>query len=151
MPESPLSESHLPQSPLPERSPATVQTMLDERYGRRAGTRRTRTALGVVIAVVAAAVIWFGWATVTNPDNGVRADGTAFQLTEHTATVEFQLTAPIGSTVACAIEALDEEYGVVGWKIVEYEASDTHTRAFSETIPLVSEATTGLVNACWVT
>ena len=136
---------------MPVQSPMPVQTMLDERYGRRGSTRRTRIAGGIVIAIVAAVVIWFSWATVANPDNGVNADGTAFHLTERAATVEFQLTAPIGATVACAIEALDEEYGVVGFKVVEYEASDTHTRAFSETVPLVAEATTGLVNACWVT
>ncbi len=129
----------------------TVQSMLDERYGRRTGTRRTRIAWIVLIAIAAAVVIWFGWSTVSDPNNGVKADGTAYQLDERSATVEFQLTAPIGSTVACAIEALDEEYGVVGWKVVEYEASESHTRAFSETFPLVSEATTGLVNACWVT
>jgi len=129
----------------------SVQTMLDERYGRRTATRRTRIAWIALIAVAAVVVIWFGWSTVTDPNNGVKADGTAFHLEEHSATVDFQLTAPIGATVACAIEALDEEYGVVGWKIVEYEASEAHTRAFSETVPLVAEATTGLVNSCWVT
>ena len=129
----------------------SVQTRLDERYGRRTATRRTRIAWIALIAVAAVVVIWFGWSTVTDPNNGVKADGTAFHLEEHSATVDFQLTAPIGATVACAIEALDEEYGVVGWKIVEYEASEAHTRAFSETVPLVAEATTGLVNSCWVT
>ncbi len=129
----------------------SVQTMLDERYGRRGSTRRSRIAWIVVIVLASAVVIWFGWSTVADPNSGVKADGTAFHLDERSATVEFQLTAPIGATVACAIEALDEEYGVVGFKVVEYEASSSHTRAFSETVPLVAPATTGLVNSCWVT
>lgn len=129
----------------------SVQTMLDERYGRRGSTRRTRVAWIALIALAAAVVIWFGWSTVTDPNSGVKADGTAFHLEERSATVEFQLTAPIGATVACAIEALDEEYGVVGFKVVEYEASSSHTRAFAETVPLIAPATTGLVNSCWVT
>jgi hypothetical protein len=58
---------------------------------------------------------------------------------------------PIGRDVACALEAQDEEHGVVGWKIIEIAASEQHTRAFRESIPTVAEATTGLVNSCWVT
>ncbi len=103
------------------------------------------------MAVVVAVVAWFGWSTLTNPANGVRADDTAFHLEDRAVTVSFQLTAPAGTAVACAVEALDEEYGVVGWKIVEIPASDAHIRAFTETVPTLAKATTGLVNSCWVT
>jgi hypothetical protein len=47
------------------------------------------------------------------------------------------------------VEALDEEFGVVGWKIVEIPATDTHMQQLSATVPTVAEATTGLVNSCW--
>lgn len=129
----------------------TTQTVLDDRYGRRASRTRRRGAWIGLAAAAALVVGWFGWYTLTNPENGVNADATAFHLEERFVTVDFQLTAPAGTSVACAIEALDEDYGVVGWKIVEIPASDTHLRAFTETVPTVAAATTGLVNDCWVT
>ncbi|MFT4230921.1 MAG: DUF4307 domain-containing protein [Microbacterium sp.] len=126
----------------------TTQSMLDERYGRTRGSRAVLVALGIVAAGV---VGWFGWSIAANPATGVSADDTAFEVADRAVRVHFQLTAPAGTTVACAIEALDEEHGVVGWKVVEIPASDTHVRAFAETVPTVAAATTGLVNACWVT
>jgi hypothetical protein len=129
----------------------TTQAVLDDRYGRGGSRTRRRVTWAALLAVVVAIVVWFGWYTLVNPANGVNADATAFHLQERSVTVTFQLTAPAGTSVACAIEALDEEYGVVGWKVVEIPASDTHLRAFTEVVPTVAEATTGLVNDCWVT
>lgn len=129
----------------------TIQAVLDDRYGRRGARTRMRVTVIVFAAIALALAGWFGWATVTDPDNGVRADGTSFDLGERSVTVGFQLTAPVGASVACAIEALDEDYGVVGYTVLEIPASDQVVRAFSETVPTVAPATTGLVNACWVT
>ncbi|MFV0320723.1 MAG: DUF4307 domain-containing protein [Microbacterium sp.] len=130
----------------------TTHTDLEERYGRRSGARRTRIAWVVAGVVVALAVVaWFAWSTLTNPANALKADATAFHLSERAVTVEFQVSAPPGTPLACAIEALDEEHGVVGFAVVELEASDITVRAFAETVPTVAEATTGLVKSCWVT
>lgn len=129
----------------------TTQTMLDERYGRRAGGK-PRWGIGIAIALGAIATGLFGWMTIASTLDDVGADGTGHEIVdERTVVVNFQITAPIGRTVACALEAQDVEHGVVGWKIVEYPASDEHARAFQETIPTTAEATTGLVNSCWVT
>ncbi|HWM16566.1 MAG TPA: DUF4307 domain-containing protein [Microbacterium sp.] len=129
----------------------TTQDMLDERYGRTSSPRR-RWVIGIVIAVAAIAVGLFAWMTVGSTLDDVDADTTGFTVTDpRSITVAFQFTAPEGRTVACALEAQDEEHGVVGWKIVEYPASELRTRAFNETIPTTAEATTGLVNSCWVT
>ena len=54
-----------------------------------------------------------------------------------------------GETGEC--HALDEDFGIVGWRVVEYPGSVETTRAFVETIPTVAQATTGTVKACWVT
>jgi hypothetical protein len=51
--------------------------------------------------------------------------------------------------VHCIVEAQDEEFGIVGWRLVTYPGSE-HSRAFTEHVPIVSAATTGLVNSCWV-
>jgi len=129
----------------------TTQDMLDERYGRTRSPRR-RWSIGIVIAIAAVAVGLFAWMTVASTLDDVDIDTTGFTVTDpRTITVAFQFTAPQGRTVVCALEAQDEDHGVVGWKIVVYPASELHARAFNETIPTTAEATTGLVNACWVT
>jgi len=129
----------------------TTQDMLDDRYGRgRSPKRRVAVIAGVTIAVVVVGA--FAWMTVSNAMDAVDSDTTAYQVVdEHSVMLDFQISGPTGRTIACAIEAQDEEHGVVGWKIVEYEASDLHARAFHEVIPTTALATTGLVNSCWVT
>lgn len=128
----------------------TTQDTLDDRYGRRASpARRWLIALGVIVAVLVVGA--FAWMTVQGALNDVDSDTTAFEIVdEHSVLLGFQITSPPGSAVACAIEAQDEEHGVVGWRVVEYEASDLHARAFREMIPTTAEATTGFVNSCWV-
>ncbi|MFH8250493.1 DUF4307 domain-containing protein [Microbacterium sp. B2969] len=128
----------------------TTQQMLDERYGRsRRGAPRWVVVAAIAVAV--AVVVAFAWMTVAGSLSSVDSDTTGFQIVdEHSVVLEFQISAPAGASVACALEAQDVEHGVVGWKVVEIEPSDTHARAFRETIPTVAEATTGLVNSCWV-
>lgn len=126
----------------------TTALELDERYGR---TRR-RPVLWVVGIIVAIAVVAVaGWMTVAQSMNSVDTDDLGYEVVdEHSVTLRFQVTGGQGKDVACALEALDEEFGIVGWKIVEIPASDAHMQQLSETIPTVAEATTGLVNSCWV-
>ena len=129
-----------------------TQQMLDERYGRTRSKRR-RFAGWAVVALLAAALIGFvGWGVVARSIDAVDVDDTAFDVPDaHEVSVTFQITSPPGRAIACALEAQDEEHGIVGWRIVEYAASDQHARAFTERIPTVALATTGLVNSCWVT
>ncbi|MFE7844424.1 DUF4307 domain-containing protein [Microbacterium sp. NPDC057407] len=129
----------------------TTQDMLDERYGRRRSPRR-RWLIAAVVAVAALALGYIGWVTVSNSLNAVDVDTTGFDVVdEHSVTLAFQVTAPAGRSIACALEAQDEEHGIVGWRIVEIEASDQHSRAFRESVPTTAPATTGFVNSCWVT
>lgn len=129
----------------------TTQDMLDDRYGRRRSPGRRWAIIGG--AVVGVALLGFvAWGVVSDSVEAVDADTTGFAVVDqHSVTVNFQFTAPTGRSVACAIEAQDVEHGVVGWKVVEFAASEDHARAFRETIPTTAEATTGFVNACWVT
>lgn len=128
----------------------TTQQMLDERYGRtRSGGRRWGLWIAIALGVVAAGLI--GWMTVASSATAVDADTTGFRLVDdRTVEITFQFTSPPGSSVACALEAQDEEHGTVGWKVVEYDASEDHGQAFRELIPTTAAATTGFVNNCWV-
>ncbi len=128
----------------------TTQHMLDERYGR-VRTPRRRWAIGVAIAIGAAVVVLFAWFAVSGTLDDVDVDTTGFEVVDdRSVTLTFQVTPPAGRSFACAIEAQDEEHGVVGWRIVEYPASEVHARAFQEVIPTTAEATTGFVDSCWV-
>lgn len=129
----------------------TTQDLLDERYGRRRSTRSRRAAWIVFGAVVAVALAGLTWLTWANAAGAVVADVTAFEVVdEHRVTLTFQVTAPAESAFACALEAQDVEHGVVGWRVVEYPASSSPVQAFTEAIPTLARATTGLVNSCWV-
>lgn len=126
----------------------TTAQELDERYGR-GRRRRLPWIVGSAIAVLA--VVALGWSTVSQSMSSVDADDLGYEVVDaHSVNVRFQVTIPEGTDVVCAIEALDEEFGVVGWKIVEIAAADRPSRTRAETVPTVSEATTGLVNSCWV-
>jgi len=128
----------------------TTQDMLDDRYGRRHSPAR-RWLIGGGLAVAVAVVALFGWFTVSGALDDVDSDTTAFEVVDlHSVSLGFQITAPPGSAVACAIEAQDQEHGVVGWRVVEFPSSEEHARAFREVIPTTALATTGFVNSCWV-
>lgn len=129
----------------------TIQDMLDERYGRtRSGAARWAAAAAIALGLVA--TVAFGWMTFAAAADEVGVDTTGFEIVdERTVVINFQITSPVGRSVACALEAQDVEHGVVGWRVVEFEASDRHARAFRETIRTTAPATTGLVNSCWVT
>jgi hypothetical protein len=129
----------------------TTQDMLDERYGRRR-SRGSTWLVGTFAVAAAAALGALAWTIVGATLDDVGLDNTGYEIVdERTVVVSFQITAPVGRTVACALEAQDVEHGVVGWRIVEIEASDQHARAFRESVPTTALATTGLVNSCWVT
>ncbi|MBW8764387.1 MAG: DUF4307 domain-containing protein [Microbacterium sp.] len=126
----------------------TTAQELDERYGR---TRRKRAPWVIAIIIAVVGVGAFAWMTATREMQSVDADDLGFDLVDsHTVTVRFQLTGVQGKDVACVVEALDEEFGIVGWKVVEIPAGEEHSQAISATVPTVVEATTGLVNTCWV-
>ncbi|MFJ2368763.1 DUF4307 domain-containing protein [Microbacterium sp. NPDC087665] len=126
----------------------TTPEQLDERYGR---TRARRTPWIIAGAIAVLAVGAYGWMTVTQSMNSVDADDLGYELVdEHSVDVRFQITGVQGKDVVCIVEALDEEFGVVGWKVIEIPAGDSHSQALAATIPTVSAATTGLVNTCWV-
>ncbi|WP_308493544.1 DUF4307 domain-containing protein [Microbacterium terrisoli] len=129
----------------------TTQQMLDERYGRNRSVRRRAWTWGVIGTVAVVAVGLLVWGTIANTINAADATATAYHVQDARAvTIDFQVSAPVGSKAVCVLEADDAEHGIVGWQVVELPASTSHTHGYSRTIPTVAEATTGLVNTCWV-
>lgn len=129
---------------------AAIDRKLADRYGRsRPGSRR---ALWVVVGLLAAALLGYvAWTTWSTAADTVDYDTTGFVVHDaHRVTVDFQVTAEPGTAFACVLEALDEEHGTVGWRVVEYAAESSPSRAFREDIPTTAEATTGLATSCWI-
>lgn len=126
----------------------TIAQKLDERYGRSSGRRWPLITAG---AVALALVVAYAWMTVAASMSSVDSDALGFQVVdEHSVSLSFQVSGHADADLFCALEALDEEFGVVGWRIVEVPADGSPARAMTELIPTVAEATTGLVKACWV-
>ncbi|MFZ4894037.1 DUF4307 domain-containing protein [Plantibacter sp. Mn2098] len=131
----------------------TPQAALDARYGRTPGSaKRDKRVLWIVAAsfvvVFAAWVIWAGFdgnsATIETRD-------TAHELIDATTvSVSFEVTAPQNTPLACAVKAMNEQFAIVGWKVIELPPSDQRTRNFTETVRTTEQSNTGLVQECWV-
>ncbi len=107
----------------------TTKEQLDERYGRASHPAAPRTpprlaprrAWWIILAGTAAAsVAALSWLTFSNSADDVGFDETGFELVDaRTVTVSFQATPPTNTAFVCALQALDEDFGVVGWRVVE--------------------------------
>jgi hypothetical protein len=134
----------------------STETNLADRYGRPSDNRGPiRRNLGVIIVSAVIIVGLVVWATVNDvlgfgPQTLARDLGYN-SLTDTSVTVEFELTATPGHEVACAIQALNTSFAIVGWKVFVYPPSQQRIRDISETITTSQPATTGLVYQCWLT
>lgn len=131
----------------------SVQERLDQRYGRRGGDeKRTRSILigaGVVFTLVFAAWVVWGGLSGTNATLETRELGYS-DLTPTSVTVTWEVSVEPGTDVSCAVQALNGNFGIVGWSIVELGASETRTRVVSETVRTAEPAVTGLPYRCWL-
>ncbi|MBF4463419.1 DUF4307 domain-containing protein [Rathayibacter sp. VKM Ac-2878] len=126
---------------------------LASRYGRSRRSRRGSRWLfgGVALAFVAVFAAWVVWAGLDGTHDGVDAQDTAHLIVDDRAVdVSFDLTAPPGREVACAVQALNEQSAVVGWRVVVYPASTERFRSFTETVRTTELANTGLISSCWL-
>jgi hypothetical protein len=126
---------------------------LDARYGRTPNARRKRLWFGIAAALAFAVVFaaWVLWAGLDGSAPTLDAQDTGYQvISDAEVSLRFQITTDPGHRVMCAIEALDEHYEIVGWRIVSLPASEYRTRAFVESIRTVSPANTGLISRCWL-
>lgn len=128
---------------------------LAARYGRTR-TSRTRDRLLLIGAAVAFAVVlvaWVVWAGLDGQKPAVEATDTGHRLIneERAVEVSWTLSVPPGNATACVVQALDEDFTVVGWRVVEIPASDQHLRTFTERVRVAREANTGLISSCWLT
>jgi hypothetical protein len=127
---------------------------LDARYGRthsRVVRARWFAAIvgGIVVVVVAGWLVWAGLlgttASIETADVGVTiVDSSTVELHE-------RVTIDPGTAVTCSFQALDLDFGIVGWKVVELPAAPERNRTFTERLRTSAPAVSGLIGSCWLT
>jgi hypothetical protein len=135
-------------------SPVTVSVDLDARYGRGPRRRKRDRLLlwigaAVFVVVFGAWVIWAGL-DGTKPQIGTQDIGYTIN-DEHSISVRFQVSVPVGTATSCAVQALNESFTVVGWKILDLPPSTDYTRSFTELVRTSELSNTGLIYRCWLT
>ena len=128
---------------------------LAARYGR-SRTHRTRDRWLIIGAAIAFAVVLVAWVVCAGLDGQkptVQATDTGHRLLndERAVEVSWTLSVPPGNATACVVQAYDEDFTVVGWRVVEIPPSDRHLRTFTERVRVAREANTGLISTCWLT
>ncbi|MCP2030305.1 hypothetical protein L1277_000369 [Okibacterium sp. HSC-33S16] len=127
--------------------------ILDARYGRSKRSRTQQKRLGVVAAAIFAVVLvaWVVWAGLDAGGSNMEAKDIAHSVTSDTSVdVTFQLSVPVGTPTYCAVQALNDRFAVVGWKIIDVPASDAFNRTITESVRTTERASTGLIYRCWL-
>ena len=127
---------------------------IQSRYGRTPSrTRRDRRILwglgGIFVLVLGAWVLWTG---LDGASTQIEARDIGHTIIdEHTVSVTFEVALPVNRTASCAVQALNESYSVVGWKIIDLPPSTLYNRSFTEILRTTDLSNTGLIYDCWLT
>lgn len=127
---------------------------LDDRYGRTPGGRtRTRwIAVGTAFAFVAVFSAWVIWGGLLATPAQIETNDTGHSIIDASSVqVTWELSVDPGSTTSCAVQALNDSFGIVGWKVIDIPASDDRTRSFTADVRTMELAVSGLIYRCWLT
>jgi hypothetical protein len=105
--------------------------------------------LGGVFAVVLTA--WVVWTGLDGASTVIEANDTRHSIIDdNSVSVTFEVSMPVNSASTCALQALNESFTVVGWKIIELPASAQYNRSFTEIVRTTELPNTGLIYECWL-
>jgi hypothetical protein len=131
-----------------------VSSNLDDRYGRtpRARLRDRRGKWIVAGAFALILTAWVVWAGLDGASPTIEARDTRHQIIDdNSISVTFEVSLPTDTASSCAVQALNETFTVVGWKIVDLPPSTDYTRSFTEVLHTTELSNTGLIYRCWLT
>jgi len=131
-----------------------VSTSIEARYGRTPERRRRTRLIAVIVGagVVLAVGAWVLWVGLLGPSASLGSRDLGYVLDgDSRIEVRYEVTMDAGDTASCALQALNTDFGIVGWKVVEITASEKGTRQFRETLRTSEQAVTGLIYRCWLT
>lgn len=128
--------------------------LLSHRYGspRRTRGRRFWTALAALAILLAGA--FAAWIAVSDSAAPTFKDVSFEVVSTAGATADFDLTKRPEDVVTCAVQALNENFAVVGWTELTVPAApqqrgDT-TTSHRVALRTTNLATTAVVDSCWV-
>jgi hypothetical protein len=126
---------------------------LDERYGRSRGSnRKGRWVFGsVAAAFLLVLTAWVVWGGLLAPGASIEATDTGHTVVDDSVVnVDFTLTVDPNTPAKCAVQALDADFAVVGWRIIDVPPSSEHVRALSADVRTTQLAVSGLIYRCWL-
>jgi hypothetical protein len=126
---------------------------LNARYGRTANRRRRNLIFAVVFggAILVVFAAWAIWVGLFQPTASIDFDSTGqTRVASNELRVTWQLSVDPGKSAECAIQALDENFGIVGWKIVSVPATALQSRTVSTVVRTAQPAVSGNVYQCWI-
>ncbi len=129
-------------------------TVLDARYGRTRGRRIRARWVAIIVgaAVVVTMVAWVIWAGLLSPTASIETQDVGYHhIDDRTLGVTSQVSTDPGTRVSCSIEALSENFAIVGWKVVALPPSGQRTRTIQEAVRTSEPAVSGLIGSCWLT
>ena len=132
-------------------APHGTADALDARYGRRGIRRGPWGAIIAAVSLSLVALAWFLWARPIDSSSLEWSDLTHSIDSPEQVTTTWRLVAEPGAEVSCAINALNSDYAVVGWRIIELPASDLAVRDITESMRTAERAGNGFVYGCWLT
>jgi hypothetical protein len=126
---------------------AQENDLLAQRYGKHPKLSRTRwlwiSVVGIVLMMIG---VLFASMANYNP---VQSQDIGFSVKDPTQVVlVFELSKPLDAVAVCSVEALNEQFLQVGYKIIEIGPQETSTVRLSVSINTTELATTALVDEC---
>jgi hypothetical protein len=130
-----------------------MTTALDQRYGRTRSRRVRGRLLAVIVGVgvLAVAVAWVLWVGLFSTSASIDTQDVGFTVVDpHTIDVRSQISTDPNTAVTCSVEALNEKFAIVGWKVVKLPAVAERNRVITTTLRTSEPAVTGLIGSCWL-
>lgn len=126
---------------------------LDDRYGVKP-PRGFPWGKTIVITVFALGVVFIGFLTLTGRDSAPISNDISFTVSNPAQTTVSMSVVPDKSrTVHCAIQALNDEHGVVGYREVTVPANPdrdpNNPVVFHEKVRTTQLAVNGGIDKCW--
>jgi hypothetical protein len=127
---------------------------LRTRYGRSA-PRRLKERWWLVIGAAAMLAVfgiwaaWAGWIPTGSAPPLTSTSGAANVIGDHDLQLTFSVETDPGNTVACALEAVDTNFTIVGWKVVVHRVTHRDT-AYTVNIRTTHKSATGDISECWL-
>lgn len=106
------------------------------------------TVLGVFFSL--ASFVWIQALGRTSLQTNIETENIGFSITNDSRVeITFTVNVPQNTPVVCALQALNTNYTIVGWRIVEYQPSQKQVTTYTEPIRTIQPSTTAFVRSCW--